>query len=115
MTWTVLTTARFETWIEEQHNDLQEEMLKAMGQLRFWGPALSRPYADTVKGSRFSNMKELRVQHHGRPVRAFYIFDYRRSAILLCAGDKSKNKRFYETMITVADKEFTAWLKLKEK
>jgi hypothetical protein len=43
-----------------------------------------------------------------------YIFDYRRNAVLLCAGDKSKSKHFYESMITVADKEFLAWLKAQE-
>jgi hypothetical protein len=90
-------------------------MLKALGHLKFWGPALGRPHADTVKGSRFSNMKELRVQHSGRPIRAFYIFDYRRNAVLLCAGDKTQEKRFYETMVSIADKEFTAWLTLQEK
>jgi hypothetical protein len=90
-------------------------MLAVMGHLRFWGPCLPRPYADTVNGSRFANMKELRVQHQGKPVRAFYIFDYRRNAVLLCAGDKSKTKRFYESMITIADKEFIAWLKSQEK
>ncbi|UNK62824.1 type II toxin-antitoxin system RelE/ParE family toxin [Buttiauxella ferragutiae] len=115
MTWKILTTKRYEEWFDEQHNDLQEKMLAVMGHLRFWGPYLPRPYADTVNGSRFANMKELRVQHQGKPVRAFYIFDYRRNAVLLCAGDKSKTKRFYESMITIADKEFIAWLKSQEK
>ncbi len=115
MTWTILTTKRFEEWFDEQKDDLQERVLAVMGRLQFWGPGLSRPFADTVKGSRFANMKELRVQHQGKPIRAFYIFDYRRNAVLLCAGDKSKSKHFYESMITVADKEFLAWLKAQEK
>jgi hypothetical protein len=29
------------------------------------GAALGRPYVDTIKGSDFTNMKELRVQHDG--------------------------------------------------
>lgn len=118
MTWTILTTKQFEEWFDGQENALQEKMLAVLGHLRFWGPGLPglpRPYADTVKGSRFTNMKELRVQHHGKPIRAFYIFDYQRNAVLLCAGDKSKSKRFYESMINVADSAFLAWLKAQEK
>lgn len=75
--------------------------------LRERGPLLSRPYADTVNGSRYRNMKELRVQSQGNPIRAFFAFDPKRHGIVLCAGDKSKDeKRFYETMIAIADAEF---------
>ena len=114
MTWTVYTTPRFDEWFDEQSEELQDRTLHALGNLQFLGPGLSRPYADTIKGSRFNNMKELRVQHCGRPIRAFYAFDISRRAIVLCAGDKSKNKRFYETMTSIADKEFMAWLKSQE-
>jgi hypothetical protein len=34
-------------------------------------------------------MKELVVQHRGRPYRVLYAFDPRRSAILLIGGDKT--------------------------
>lgn len=115
MGWTVLTTPRFDEWFDNQSEELQDRTLHALGSLRFFGPGLSRPYADTLKGSRFTNMKELRVQHCGRPIRAFYAFDFSRQAIVLCAGDKSKSKRFYETMTSIADKEFLAWLESQEK
>jgi hypothetical protein len=62
--------------------------------LQQYGPSLPRPYADTVKSSQYPNMKELRVQHAGHPVRAFYAFDPERRAIVLCAGDKSGEKQF---------------------
>ena len=75
------------------------------------GPGLPRPYADTVKGSRYSNMKELRIQCRGEPLRAFFAFDPYRIGIVLCAGNKAGNeKRFYDRMIQVADREFTNWL-----
>ena len=48
-------------------------------------------------------MRELRVQHRGRPVRTFYAFDPRRSAILLIGGDKTGDGRFYDRMIGRAD------------
>ena len=54
-------------------------------------------------------MKELRIQSKGKPLRAFFAFDPRRKAILLCAGNKSENeKRFYKVMIPLADKEYQA-------
>jgi hypothetical protein len=68
------------------------------------GPLLGRPHADTVKGSRHSNMKELRTQHRGRPLRTLFAFDPRRSAILLIGGDKTGDDRFYDRMIPLADR-----------
>jgi hypothetical protein len=55
-------------------------------------------------------MRELRVQSGGRPVRVFYAFDPRRSAILLIGGDKTGDKRFYETMIPVADRLYDEYI-----
>ena len=49
-------------------------------------------------------MRELRIQHQGRPVRLFYAFDPRRAAILLIAGDKTGDARFYDRMIPLADR-----------
>ena len=43
------------------------------------------------------------MQSAGRPIRVFYAFDPRRSAILLIGGDKTRDNRFYERMIPVAD------------
>jgi hypothetical protein len=91
-------------------------VLASMMVLRERGLMLSRPYADTVNGSSHSNMKELRVQSKGDPIRAFFAFDPKRRGILLCAGNKTGDeKRFYEVMIPIADREFTAHLeKLKK-
>ncbi|CAN2039088.1 hypothetical protein GMMP15_1030088 [Candidatus Magnetomoraceae bacterium gMMP-15] len=62
-------------------------------------------------------MKELRVQIKGQPLRAFFAFNPKRKAILLCAGNKSGNdKLFYKRMIFLADKEYKSHLNsLKEK
>ena len=54
--------------------------------------------------SRHPNMKELRVQHTGRPYRVLFAFDPRRSAILLAGGDKTGNDRWYEEFVPVADR-----------
>ena len=52
---------------------------------------------------RHANMKELRSQHLGRPLRTLFAFDQRRCAILLICGDKTGDDRFYDRMIPVAD------------
>jgi hypothetical protein len=45
-------------------------------------------------------MKELRVQHRGKPLRAFSL-DPLRQAIVLCIGDKGGKKRFYKEMLDI--------------
>jgi hypothetical protein len=49
-------------------------------------------------------MRELRIQHQGRPLRVLYAFDPRRVAILLIGGDKTGNDRWYDVAIPVADR-----------
>jgi hypothetical protein len=55
-------------------------------------------------------MRELRSQSRGRPLRTFYIFDPRRTAILLIGGDKTGNARFYEEFIPLADDIYDQYL-----
>lgn len=109
--WEIRTTDTFDDWFNALDDIDRENVIAAMIVLRSKGPMLSRPYADTVNGSEHKNMKELRVQSKGNPIRAFFAFDPHRTGILLCAGEKTgKDKRFYENMIPVADREFTAYL-----
>jgi hypothetical protein len=48
-------------------------------------------------------MRELRAQAGGDPLRILYAFDPRRIAILLVAGDKTGDDRWYETNVPIAD------------
>lgn len=110
------TTDRFDEWFDALNDTDRANVLAGMLVLEQKGPLLSHPYADTLKGSVHPNMKELRVRSKGNPIRAFFAFDPERTGILLCAGEKTgKGKRFYDEMIPVADREFTAHLqKLKQ-
>lgn len=109
--WVVKTTDRFDIWFKAQSDRDRANVLAAMLLLRDRGPRLTRPYADFVKGSRFGNMKEMRIQSQGRPIRAMFAFDPKREAVILCAGDKSKDpKRFYRKMVAIADDEFASHL-----
>ncbi len=82
----------------------QEDVRASVNVLRQFGPSLGRPHVDSVAGSRFPNMKELRTQHAGRPYRTLFAFDPRRVAILLIGGDKTGNNRWYEVFVPLADK-----------
>ena len=73
-------------------------------------PRLPFPYSSKVNGSRHSAMRELRVQHQGRPYRVLYIFDPRRVALLLLGGDKTGDDRWYEKNITLADQLYDNYL-----
>ena len=105
--WDVITTDRFVEWFEGMDDTDRANIIAGMLLLQEKGSSLPRPYADTIEGSKFSNMKELRIQSKGNPLRVFFAFDPRRQAVLLCAGDKTGNeKRFYKVMIPLADKEY---------
>jgi hypothetical protein len=111
MAWEIEYTDEFEAWWNSLDEDEQESLAASIGLVEQLGPQLPRPHSDTVNGSKHSNMKELRTQHRGRPIRTFYAFDPRRMAILLIGGDKTGDARFYDRMIPLADKLYDRHLK----
>jgi hypothetical protein len=74
------------------------------------GPRLGFPHSSGINGSRHSHMRELRIQHAGRPYRVLYAFDPRRSAILLLGGDKTGDDRWYERNVPIADRLYDGYL-----
>lgn len=109
--WNVEYTDDFEHWWQTLTLSEQASLEASVRLLERLGPRLSRPHADTVRGSRHSNMKELRTQCKGHPLRTFFAFDPRRSAILLIGGDKTGEDGFYERMLPLADKLYDQYLK----
>jgi len=93
MEWDVEYTDQFGEWWDSLTAEEQEGVAAEVGLLRERGPMLGRPHADTVRGSRHPNMKELRIQHAGNPYRVLFAFDPRRSAILLVGGEKTSDER----------------------
>ncbi len=55
---------------------------------------------------RYPQMRELRTQSGGRPLRTLYAFSPLRTAILLIGGDKTGDDRWYETLVPIADRLF---------
>ena len=103
MTWTVRFDDEFEAEFTALRRPVQDELLAVAKLLADYGPRLGRPYADTLKGSKHANMKELRIQHRGRPYRVLFAFDPRRTAILLIGGNKTGKGRWYKEFVPIAD------------
>ncbi len=83
--------------------DEQGSIDQAVDALVRQGPALGRPWADTIKTSRHSHMKELRPRRGH--LRVLFAFDPRRTAILLIGGDKTGHwETWYVHMVPVADR-----------
>ena len=97
-------TDQFGIWWDGLTQAEQESVAQGVGLLEARGPALGYPHSSGVARSRHTHMRELRIQHQGRPVRVFYAFDPRRAAILLIAGDKTGDGRFYDRMVPIADR-----------
>ena len=102
--WEVEFTDEFGDWWNQLEEHEQESIAVGVELVRQLGPHLGRPYVDSVQGSRHPNMKELRTQHQGRPLRTLFAFDPRRYAILLIGGDKTGDDRFYDRMVPLADR-----------
>lgn len=109
MPWQVLFHAEFQPEFAALSADIQDELLARLKVLAQFGPNLGRPHVDTLEGSRFGNMKELRFQLDG-VWRFAFAFDPQRDAIVLCGGDKegANSKKFYRQLIETADRRFAA-------
>lgn len=94
--WEVITTDVFDEWFLAQPAALRESVYESMGVLEKFGPNLGRPHVDTLYGSAFPNMKELRIQHAGNPIRAFLPLTLRavQSCCALVTKQAQKKKPF---------------------
>jgi len=101
--WEIEYTDEFGAWWEGLSEAEQEDIDAVVRVLEQRGPALRRPHVGTVNGSRHANMKELIVQHTGRPYRILFAFDPRRCAILLIGGDKTGDGSWYARYVPIAD------------
>jgi hypothetical protein len=110
--WEVQTTDSFDAWFSELTDPEREEIDALIGVLKVVGPHLKRPHADTLNGSAYANMKELRGKTASAVLRVAFAFDPLQHAILLVGGDKSgvSEKLFYKQLIAKADKLYEAHL-----
>lgn len=110
MPWNVEVTDECAAWLQSLAESDFDAVDYSVGLLTDHGPQLGHPHSSKINGSKHSHMRELRVQSGGKPLRIFYAFDPRRSAILLIGGDKSGDKQFYDRMAPIADALYDVYL-----
>jgi hypothetical protein len=110
MAWAVEYTDEFGDWWSALSETQQDRVAATVRLLEESGPSLPFPFSSGVKGSRHPHMRELRVQSRGNPLRVFYAFDPRRTAILLIGGDKTGKDRFYDQYVPLADDLYDTYL-----
>jgi hypothetical protein len=110
MAWEIEYTNEFGNWWDRLNEKEQNDIVAVVNLLAAKGANLPFPYSSGIVGSKHSQMRELRVQSSGKPLRIFYAFDPRRTAILLVGGDKTGDDRFYEKFIPIADRLYDIYL-----
>lgn len=111
--WTVILLSELEDWYLSLDEDTTTTVAAAIDLLEQHGPNLGRPMADRLKGSKLHNLKELRPA--GQSIRILFVFDPKRQAVLLVAGDKAGQwQQWYRTNIPVAEQRYRDWLEKEE-
>lgn len=111
MAWDVEYTDEFETWWVGLDEEEQIDIDAVVGLLEEKGPHLPYPYSSDVKEAKYGAIRELRIQHKGKPYRILYAFDPRRSAILLIGGRKTGGTRWYKQYVPLAERIYKEHLK----
>lgn len=116
-TWNIKQTKEFQEWFDNADKKLKEAIVENVEVLKQMGPQLGRPYADTIKGSSITNLKELRFDSGEKVIRVFFVFDPDRNGVLLIGGNKSssKGKTFYKDMIAKSEKIYSGYLEERKK
>lgn len=75
MAWEVEFCAEFEAWWNALTISEQDSVDFTVSLLQKAGPILRMPHSSGIEMSRHAHMRELRIQHVGRPYRVLYAFD----------------------------------------
>ena len=98
-------TNEYENWFTSQDEEAKIIINAKVLVLQEFGPNLGRPYVDTIKGSKYKNLKELRINHKKYVLRILLIFNKKRNCWLIIGGNKKgKNEDdFYKKLIKQAE------------
>ncbi len=112
MAWEVEVTNEFVQWYDGLSEREQDDVGAVIDLLALEGVRLSRPQSASIAGAHNSHMRELIVQSGGRPIRVFYAFDPRQTAIMLIGGDKTgvSDRVFYARYIRIADNLYDEYI-----
>lgn len=108
MAWSIRFCTEFLGEFDGFDKSVKKSLLGRLRLLGQMGPSLDRPQVDTLKGSVYSNMKELRFRVDDGVWRVAFAFDPSRCAVMLVAGDKVgvDQGRFYRSLVKRADERF---------
>lgn len=105
----IICTDEFADWYGALSLEEQSSVARIVDLLAERGVALGYPYSTAIEGSSIA-LRELRIQHQGRPFRVFYAFDPKRQAVLLIGGDKTGQDTFYEQIVPLAEQIWKQYL-----
>jgi hypothetical protein len=108
--WEVEVIDEFREWYEALDEDAQIRIYAVVEALSQQGPKLGRPLVGEIAGSRIHNLKELRPPSSS--IRILFVFDPRRSAILLLGADKAEHgwSDWYPRAISRAERLYDEYL-----
>ncbi|GAB6058865.1 type II toxin-antitoxin system RelE/ParE family toxin [Desulfonatronum parangueonense] len=108
MAWSVIFCDEFDEEFGAMPEGLQDTIYSNVGLLEIEGPSLGRPWVETLEGSAFKNMKELRFSWNKGIWRIAFAFDPQRNAVLLVAADKrgTNQRLFYRNLVRQADDRY---------
>lgn len=105
--WEVEFTDQWGAWYRGLTEEAQEKVTARVDVLAERGPGLGRPLVDTVEGSAYPHMKELRVG----AIRILFCFGPRQTAILLIGGNKRDHwSEWYVENVPLADQLYQCYL-----
>lgn len=105
----VVVTDEFKDWYGNLGEDHQAAVIRVVDLLEARGVTLRHPHTSELKGTELP-LRELRVRAGRSYIRIAYAFDPKRQAVLLIAGDKSGDDRFYEWFVPQAAKVWLQYL-----
>jgi len=103
--WPIEYTEEYEDWFSAQEEESKVVINAKIIVLSEFGPNLGRPYVDTIKGSKYTNLKELRIRNKNFVIRILFCFNKSRKCWLIIGGNKKgKNEEdFYKNLIKKAE------------
>lgn len=112
MAWEVILLSEVHEWYASLDSKTAELVAAAIDLLAERGPMLGRPLVDTLVDTELTNLKELRPgSSKSTEIRILFIFDPKRQAVLLTAGNKSGQwESWYTTHISIAQQRYQKWL-----
>jgi hypothetical protein len=103
--WPIEYTHEYEDWFTDQEEENKMAINAKVLLLSEFGPHLGRPFVDTIHGSKYKNLKELRIKFKNTVFRVLFCFSKKRNCWLLIGGDKKgkDEKIFYKNLIKQAE------------